>query len=62
LFDVALFDDGTVQYNVGSRQLSIGKTGLVFSMEVQVPVNGINTPEIELVSVYHTTSAGGYAV
>lgn len=62
LWDQALWDDGEVRYNVRSRQLSIGRTGLVFSIEVQVPVNGVNTPNIELVSVYHTTVYGGYAV
>lgn len=62
LWDQEQFDDGTVQYNVASRQLSISRTGLVFSMEVQVPVNGVNTPQIELVSVYHSTVPGGYAV
>jgi hypothetical protein len=62
LWDSAKWDAGEVQYNVRSRQLSIGRTGLVFSMEVQVPVNGTNTPQIELVSVYHTTVAGGYGV
>lgn len=62
LWDQALWDNGTVQYNIRSRQISIGRTGLVFSMEIQVPVNGPNTPQIELVSVYHTTQPGGYAV
>lgn len=62
LWDQALWDSGTIQTNVRSRQLSIGATGLVFSMEVQVPVNGVNTPQIELVSVYHTTTQGGYGV
>lgn len=62
LFDVALWDSGQVVYNVRSRQLSIGKTGLVFSIEIQVPVNGVNTPQIELVSVYHTSTSGGYGV
>lgn len=62
LFDVALWDSGEMIYNVRSRQLSIGRTGMVFSMQVQVPVNGVNTPDIELVSLYHTTVQGGYAV
>ncbi len=62
LWDQALWDGGTVRYNVSSRQVSIGRSGRVFSMEIQVPVNGINTPQIELVSLYHTTQQAGYAV
>lgn len=62
LWNQALWDDGEVAYNIRSRQISIGRTGLVFSMEVQVPVNGPNTPNIELVALYHTTVPGGYAV
>lgn len=62
LWSEALWDAGTIQYNIRSRQLSISRTGLVFSMEVQVPINGVNTPQIELVAVYHTTVPGGYGV
>lgn len=62
LWDRALWDAGDTQYNIMSRQISIGRTGLVFSMEVQVPVNSENTPFIELLSIYHTTVQGGYAV
>lgn len=61
-WDQALWDSGEVQFNIRSRQQSIGRTGLVFSVEVQVPVNGVNTPNIELVSLYHTTVQAGYAV
>lgn len=62
LWDVAKWDDGVVLYNTRSRQVSIGKTGLVFSMEIQVPMNAVNTPQIELVSLYHTSQQAGYAV
>jgi hypothetical protein len=62
LWDVAKWDDGEVQYNVPSRQISISRTGRVFSMEVQVPVNGVNTPNIELLRLDHTVAQGGYAV
>lgn len=62
LWDRARWDSGEVIYNVRSRQVSIGRTGLVFSMEIQVPVNGPSTPKIELVSIYHTAVPGGYGV
>lgn len=61
-WDEAKWDEGTVQYNVRSRQQSIGRTGRVFSLEVQVPVNSVATPSIELLMLNHTTSQGGYAV
>lgn len=62
LWDVALWDAGEVQYSVYTRQNSIGRTGRVFSMQLQVPVNGVNTPNIELVMLLHTTQQGGYGV
>lgn len=62
LWDQALWDAGEVQYSVYSAQRSIGRTGRVFSMELQVPVNSVNTPNIELVMLYHTTVQAGYAV
>lgn len=62
LYDVALWDAGEVQYSVYTRQRSIGRTGKVFSMELQVPVNGVNTPNIELVMLYYTAAQAGYGV
>lgn len=62
LWDQAVWDAGTSLFTTTTRQRSIGRTGEVFSMELQVPVNSVNTPRIELVMVFHTTSQGGYAV
>lgn len=61
-FDVALWDAGTSLFTTTTRQRSIGKTGEVFSMELQVPVNSVNTPRVELVLMFHTTSQGAYGV
>lgn len=61
-FDVAVFDEGSESYNIRTRQQSIGKTGQVFSAELQVPINQDNTPMIELVLMNHTSATGGYAV
>lgn len=62
LWDEAMWDSGTVMYNVRSRQISIGRTGQVFSMEIQVPVDGVNTPNVELVMLYSTSTQGAYGV
>lgn len=61
-WDEAVWDAGDILSSVFTRQISIGRTGKVFSMELQVPVNSVNTPNIELVQMYHTTVSGGYAV
>lgn len=62
LWDQAQWDNGEVLYNVVSHQANVGRTGKAISMQVQVPVNGVATPRIELVSMYHTVLQGGYAV
>lgn len=61
-WDEAKWDAGTSLFIATTRQRSIGRTGEVFSMELQVPVNSINTPRIELVTMYHTTANGSYGV
>lgn len=62
LWNEATWDSGLELTNRTTLQRSIGVSGEVFSMEVQVPVNSVNTPRIELVMVLHTSSLGGYAV
>ncbi len=61
-WDEAVWDGGVERYNLRTRQISIGRTGLAFSMQMQVPMNSVNAPNTELISIYHTTQQGGYAV
>lgn len=61
LFDVAKWDQGLTQYHITTRQMSIGQSGRVFSLQLQVPINQTETPSIELVAVNVTTTTGGYA-
>lgn len=62
LWSIALWSEGVTRYNLPTRQQSIGRTGEVFSMELQVPINQVNTPRIELVMIMHTTATGAYGV
>lgn len=61
LWDQALWDQGLTQYHLTTRQMSIGQSGRVFSLQLQVPINQIETPSIELVAVNVTYTSGGYA-
>lgn len=62
LWGSATWDSGVELSNRTTLQRSIGVSGEVFSLELQIPVNSVNTPRIELVRAFHTTSRGRYAV
>lgn len=62
LWGIALWGSGTTETTTPTRQQSIGRTGKVFSLDLQVPINQVNTPDIELIEVRHTSQQGGYAV
>lgn len=62
LWGQAQWGQGETVYTYETLLRSIGRTGEVFSPEIQVPVNGINTPNIELVIAYYTTEQGEFGV
>lgn len=62
LWDVALWDQGEVPMRMTTRWQSVGRTGEVFSMEVQIPVGSPNTPNTELTVLYWTSETGGLVV
>lgn len=62
LWDVALWDQGESQVRRTTRWQSIGRSGEVFSMEIQVPIGSVNTPNAELTILHFLSEAGGIAV
>lgn len=59
LFDVALWDSGTVQIPKLTNWVSIGVTGRVHSVGLQVPIGSTNTPDLEMISLVLTIEQGG---
>lgn len=62
LFDVAIWDDGEVAVRQTTRWTAIGRTGEVFSMEIQIPIGGVNTPDIEMTVLHWVSESGGLVV
>lgn len=62
LWDQAVWDDGEVPIRVTTRWQSIGRTGEIFAMEVQIPISTVNTPDIELSVLHWTAETGGLVV
>jgi hypothetical protein len=62
LWDVALWDQGTVLQRQTTRWMSIGRTGEIFSLEVQIPIGNPNTPNAELTLLMFTSETGGLVV
>ncbi len=62
LFDVAVYDQGQSYYTVKTRWRSIGMTGDVHSLQVQVANGGVNTPSAELILMHVTYEMGALAV
>lgn len=62
LWDVALWDQGEAQVRRTTRWQSIGRTGEIFSMEIQVPIGSVNTPNAELTILHFLNEQGGLVV
>lgn len=62
LFDVALWDSGETAVRRTTRWQSVGRTGEIFSMEIQIPIGSANTPNIEMTVLHFTNEVGGLVV
>lgn len=61
-WNVALWDDGDEPVRQSTRWMSVGRTGEIFSMEIQVPMGTPNTPDCELSVLLWTAETGGLIV
>lgn len=61
-FDIAVWDSGEVPVRQTTRWTSVGRTGEVFSMEIQIPIGSVNTPDIEMTVLHWTNEQGGLVV
>lgn len=62
VFDTAVFDGGESFYRVTTRWRSIGRTGEVHAMQMQITNNGPATPTAELIIMHLRFATGGIAV
>jgi hypothetical protein len=62
LWDVAVWDFGVMPVRQTTMWQSVGRTGEIFSMEIQVPVGSVNTPNCELTVLHWTADSGGLIV
>lgn len=62
LFDIAVWDSGEVPIRQTTRWASVGRSGEIFSMEIQIPIGGVNTPDIEMTVLHWTNEQGGLVV
>lgn len=62
LWDQAQWDSGTEQQRRTTRWQSVGRTGEIFSMQIQIPVGNAKTPNAELTVLHWTTEDGGLVV
>ena len=61
-WDVAVWDGGTEQFPKSTRWMSIGVSGDIFSMQIQIPIGSVNTPSAELTILHLTYEQGGLTV
>jgi hypothetical protein len=61
-WDLAVFDGGSANYPKSTRWQSVGTTGDIFAMQIQIPVGSVNTPDAELVIMHVTLEGGGLVV
>jgi hypothetical protein len=61
-WDQAVWDDGETQVPLTTRWQSIGRTGEIFSLEIQIPIGSDNTPNAELTLLLFTSESGGLVV
>lgn len=62
LWDSAIWDAGEIPVRQTTRWNSIGTTGEIFSMEIQIPIGSVNTPDAELTVLHWTAETGGLVV
>lgn len=62
LWDEALWDQGIDPQRRTTRWQSVGRTGEIFSMQIQIPVGNAKTPNAELTVLHWTTEDGGLVV
>ena len=62
LWDVARWDEGAVAFPKSTRWVSVGQTGEIFAMQLQIPVGSVNTPDAELIMLNMTLERGGLVV
>lgn len=62
LWDQAQWDQGDVLVRLTTRYQSVGRTGEVFSLEIQVPIGNLNTPNAELTIIHFLSQLGGMVV
>jgi len=67
LFDVglwgeAIWDGGTALFPKSTRWVSIGTTGDIFSMQIQIPIGATETPSAELTILHLTYEQGALTV
>ena len=62
LWDQAEWDSAEVVVRKTTRWVSVGASGEVFSLELQIPMGSASTPNIELVILYVTIDSGGILV
>jgi len=59
-FDVAIWD--SIPATKSTRMQSIGATGDVFSLQIQIPVGTVNTPDAEIMILHATVEQGAFGV
>lgn len=62
LWNVAQWDSGDVPVRQTTRWQSVGRTGEIFSMEIQIPIGSANTPDVEMTVLHWTSDTGGLVV
>lgn len=62
LWGIAVWDSGEVAVRQTTDWQSVGRTGNVFSLEIQIPIGSVNTPNTELTVIHWTTETGGLVV
>lgn len=62
LWGQAVWDGGEYPVRQTTNWQSVGRTGEIFSMEVQIPIGSVNTPDIEMTVLHWTTEQGGLVV
>lgn len=62
LWDRARWDNGDIPVRQTTRWVSIGTTGEIFSMEIQISIGSANTPDAELTVIHFTSETGALVV
>lgn len=62
LWDQSVWDGGTVAVPKSTRWQSVGVSGEIVAMQLQIPIGSVNTPDAELVIMNVTVQQGGLVV